>query len=340
MGSNVTLKQIAEELGISAMTVSRAINNQSNVDDNTKEKVLAKAKSMGYTPNHIAKSLVSRKTYTIGVVIPKITHAFFPEVVRGIEEVTNASDYHLFLTNTNEEFEREKEAIETLRSKRVDGILLSSSLTVNDYSFYDELINSDTQLVFFDRCVENLGASCVSVNDRASSRQITDHLIDEHNYKKIAHLSGPRDVSIGKERLNGFKDALRNHHLPIEQQWIVEGGFDEEAGYQAMKELLSLAEEEYPEAVVAVNDPSAIGAIKAMKEEGISIPDDMAIVGFTDDIRAPLLQKPLTTIHQPAYKVGRRAAQKLIDTIDNPDEPAENIELLTELKIRESCGCS
>lgn len=339
MSSEVTLKHIAEALGVSTMTVSRALNNRSNVDEKTREQVLEKAKSMGYTPNHVAKSLVSSKTYTIGVVIPEITHAFFPEVVRGIEEITNASDYQLFLTNANEQFEREKKAIRALQSKRVDGILISSSQTVDDYSFYEDLINTKIKVVFFDRCIENIGASCVSVNDRSSSQKITEHLIDTHGYTKIAHLSGPQDVSIGMRRYQGYLDALRKHNLSLEDKWIISGGFQEESGYEAMQKLLELPEEEYPEAVVSVNDPSAIGAIQAIKEHGLSIPKDIAIVGFTDDIRAPLLETPLTTIHQPAYKVGRRAAEKLLKTIDDPDEPAENIEVLTTLKIRESCGC-
>lgn len=295
---------------------------------------------MGYTPNHVAKSLVSSKTYTIGVVIPEITHAFFPEVVRGIEEVTNTSDYQLFLTNANEQFEREKKAIQALKSKRVDGILISSSQTVDDFSFYEKLINTKTKVVFFDRCIENMGASCVSVNDRSSSRQITEHLIKVHNYQKIAHLCGPKKVSIGQERYQGYLDALREHDLPIKDDWIVSGGFQEEWGYESMKKILSLPNKDYPEAVVAVNDPVAMGAVRAIKEEGLSIPNDIAIVGFTDDIRAPLLETPLTTIHQPAYKVGKRAAQKLLKTIDDPEEPTENIEVLTTLKIRQSCGCS
>lgn len=340
MGSDVTLKHIAEALGVSAMTVSRALNNRSNVDEETREKVLEKAQSMGYTPNHVAKSLVSSKTYTIGVVIPEITHAFFPEVVRGIEEVTNTSDYQLFLTNANEQFDREKNAIRTLRSKRVDGILVSSSQTIDDYSFYEELIGSGTKLVFFDRCIEGIGASCVSVNDQESSRQITEHLIEAHGYTKIAHLSGPQDVSIGKKRYQGYLEALQSHSLPVREKWIISGGFQEERGYKAMTTLLDLPREEYPEAVVAVNDPAAIGAVKAIEEAGLSIPDDIAIVGFTDDIRAPLLDVPLTTVHQPAYEVGKRAAEKLIRAIESDSEEIENVMVPTTLKIRSSCGCS
>ncbi|WP_395087073.1 LacI family DNA-binding transcriptional regulator [Gracilimonas sp.] len=149
MGSEVTLKHIADALGVSSMTVSRALNNRANVDKKTRKRVIDMAQKMGYTPNHVAKSLVSSKTFTIGVVIPEITHAFFPEVVRGIEEVTNNSNYQLFLTNSNEQFEREKAAITALQSKRVDGILISSSQTVDDYSFYENLIKSRTKVVFF-----------------------------------------------------------------------------------------------------------------------------------------------------------------------------------------------
>lgn len=322
------------------MTVSRALNDRSNVDDKTKQRVLEKARSMGYTPNHIAKSLVSSKTYTIGVVIPEIGHAFFPEVVRGIEEITNKADYQLFLTNSNEQFEREKEAIKTLRSKRVDGILISSSQVVDDYRFYRQIINSGTRIVFFDRCIENIGASCVSVNDRFSSEQLTRHLIEEHGYRRIAHLSGPQKVSIGYRRFQGYLDAMKAHELPVEDHWVVEAGFQEKTGYNAMKKLLELHEEERPGAVVSVNDPCAIGALEAIREAGLSVPGDIAIVGFTDDIRAPLLEVPLTTIHQPAYEVGERAARKLIQTIENEKEPVENIEVATTFKIRSSCGCN
>ena len=339
MSSEVTLKHIAQALGVSAMTVSRALNDRDNVDEKTKERVREKAQSMGYTPNRVAKSLVSRKTHTIGVVIPEITHAFFPEVVRGIEEIAYKSDYQLFLTNANELFSREKEAIETLRSQRVDGLLISSSLTHEDYSFYQDIIAGGAKVVFFDRCIDDIGASCVSVNDQESSRKITEHLITEHNHTQLAHLSGPQKVSIGKERLQGYIDALEAHDLTISDEWIIQAGFKENTGYEAMIRLLEKGRENLPEAVVAVNDPTAIGAIEAINEYGLSIPDDIAIVGFTDDIRSPLLNVPLTTVHQPAYEMGERAAKKLINFIEEDDTTVEKIEVPTTLKIRSSCGC-
>lgn len=340
LSSEVTLKHIAEALGVSAMTVSRALNDRDNVDEKTKQRVRKKAHSMGYTPNKVAQSLVSRKTHTIGVVIPEITHAFFPEVVRGIEEVAYKSGYQLFLTNANEQFDREKESIETLRSQRVDGLLISSSLTREDYTFYERIISGGGKVVFFDRCIENIGASCVSVNDRESARNITEHLIKKHGYKKIAHLSGPQKVSIGRERLQGFMDAMNAQQVPMHDKWIEQAGFREDTGYEAMWKLLQNNSSDLPQAVVAVNDPTAIGAIDAINELGLSVPEDIAIVGFTDDIRSPLLEVPLTTVHQPAYEMGQRAAEKLIEEIENDDVPVEKIEVPTSLKIRFSCGCS
>lgn len=339
MSSQVTLKQIADELGLSAMTVSRAINNKSNVDEKTRERVLEKARSMGYTPNHVAKSLVSSKTYTIGVVIPEISHSFFPDVVRGIEEVTYQTNYQLILTHAHEQFEREMKAINTLRSKRVDGLLVSSSLTTTDFSFYQQVIDSGLPFVFFDRCIENIGASCVSVNDKTSSMKATQHLID-HGYKKIGYLSGPQNVSIGKERLEGYLEAMKASNLPVQEEWIVQSDFMEQGGYNAMKKLLELPPATLPRAVTTVNDPAAFGAIEAIKDHGLSIPDDIAIIGFTDDIRASLLACPLTTIQQSGYEVGRKGAEKLVKTIENKEEPVENIEIVTNLIVRQSCGCN
>jgi DNA-binding LacI/PurR family transcriptional regulator len=335
---NITLKEVAEAVGVSTMTVSRVINNRPNVDIKTRQKILEAAGKMGYTPNNVAKSLVSSRTYNIGVVIPEISHSFFPEVVRGIEEATNNKNYQIFLTNTSDNFGKEQKAINALRSQRVDGILVSSSLTTDDFSFYKQIIKSGLPLVFFDRGVEDIGASCIGVNDKTASRQITEHLIS-HNYMSIGYLSGPKRVSIGKERFDGYIEAMTKYNLAIDERLIIENGFNEKCGYEAMNRLLALPKEIRPRAVVAVNDPVAFGAMDAIREAGLSIPNDIAIVGFTDDIRAELVACPLTTVQQPAYEVGKKAASKLIRTIENRDEPVETVELITKLVIRKSCGC-
>ena len=337
MAENVTLKQIAAELGVSAMTVSRALNNLDNVDKKTKKRIVEKARSMGYTPNRVAKSLVSKRTYTIGVVIPEISHAFFAQVVSGIENVLYETNYQLLLTNSAEKTAREKKALETLLAQQVDGILISCSEETEDFSLYKKIIDSGKPLVFFDRCIEGIGASTVSVDDRKGAREMTQHMID-HGYRKFAYLRGP-EISIGKERLEGYRRALKENGIEIRENWIVQSGFKEKGGYKAMIQILE-SDSEIPRAVVAVNDPAAIGAIEAIEEYGYSVPEDIAICGFTDDIRARLLKCPLTTVVQPSESIGRKAAEKLIKVIENKNEPIENIELLTDLVIRKSCGCN
>lgn len=339
MSSRVTLKQIAEELGFSIMTVSRALNNKENVTEKTRVKVLNTAQKLGYRPNYIAKSLVLNKTFTIGVVVPEITHSFFPEVIRGIEEIAYENDYHLILTHSAEDDKRERDAIATLESKRVDGILISTAQTVENFNFYKKVMQNNLPFVFFDRYVNGTGASNVSVNDVESSRKITNHLIEEHGYAKIAHLSGPVKVNIGKKRLEGFRKAMADHGLEVNEKFIVEAGFHERGGADAMRKLLEMPKRERPEAVVAVNDPAAYGAMQTILDYGLKIPDDIALTGFSDDIRSPLMPSPLTTIRQPAYEVGMKASQVLMEHISDENRKAEDIIVDTELVIRDSCGC-
>jgi len=334
----MTGKEIATRLGISMMTVSRALNGRPHVDKKTRDRVLAVARKLGYTPNHIARSLVLKKTNTIGVVVPEISHSFFPEVIRGIEDAVYAAAYHLILTHSAEDYSREQDAINTLESKRVDGLLISTAQTVTDHSTYIEAIRLGLPIVFFDRVVPNIGASCVSIDDEDCSAQITEHLL-HHGYRQIAHLSGPPTVSIGKERLNGYQKALERNGLKVRSDLVAQSGFHEKGGYSAMEKLLRLPPRERPDAVVAVNDPAAFGAMKIIQEHRLRIPMDIAIVGMSDDVRAELMPTPLTTIHQPGYEIGKTAAQTLIAEIEGKSEPGRRIIVRTELVVRKSCGC-
>ena len=339
MPKKVTAKEIAKILGVSTMTISRALNNRPNVNEKTRQRVIDTAHKLGYFPNHIAKSLVLRKTDTIGVVVPEITHSFFPEVIRGIEEITYQQGYRLILTHSAENSLREEDALTTLTSMQVDGLLISTAQNVQDYSIYQQIINRGLPLVFYDRCVKGIGASCVSLDDEESAYLVTEHLI-QHGYRRIAHLSGPLHVLIGKARLNGYFKALENHQIPCDAKLVVESGLQEQDGYLAMQKLLGLPKNEWPRAVVAVNDPAAFGAMKAITERGLSIPEDIAIVGFSDDIRAGLIEPPLTTIRQNAYEIGKHAVKKLLELIENKDLEIEEIVVKGELIIRKSCGCN
>ncbi len=335
----VTATDVAKELGISVMTVSRVLNKKPNVADDTREKVMQTAMRLGYIPNRIARSLVTRKSYTIGVIVPEITHSFFPDVIRGIEEVVYNTGYNLLFIHSAEDESREKKAIQTLEENQVDGILLSMAQTVKKYSFYRKLIENRKPLVFFDRCAKRLGASCVGINDVEMARHMTEHMI-HHGYKRIAHLQGSKNVSIGRDRLLGFRKALEENNLTVNEDLIIESDFHEKGGYSAMISLLELPKKMLPRAVVAVNDPAAFGAMQAILEKGYRIPEDIAVVGFSDDVRAPFTPTPLTTVNQRPYDVGCKAAQKLLRHIDNPNERVEYLMIKTEPIIRRSCGCN
>ncbi len=322
------------------MTVSRALNNRPNVDEETRHKVINTARRLGYVPNGIAKSLVMQKTFTIGVVVPEITHSFFPEAIRGIEEVTSKSGYHLILTHSAEDAARESDVLHLLERQRVDGILISKAQTVEKDEVYEQLVRQRLPVVFFDRCVQGIGVNCVSVNDEEGAKEITEHLIVVHRYPRIAHLSGPQHVSIGEARLRGFKIALQSRDWPFYEGLVVEAGFHESGGYSAMTKLLEMPPEQRPRAVVAVNDPAAFGAMKAIQDWGLKIPQDIALVGFSDDIRSELMDTPLTTVHQPAYEVGKKAAEKLVAVIEGTSSGIEEIVVGTQQVIRNSCGCN
>jgi DNA-binding LacI/PurR family transcriptional regulator len=320
------------------MTVSRALNQRPNVDEETRALVFRTAQKLGYSRNEIAKSLALSRTNTIGVVVPEISHSFFPEAIRGIEEVMYNAGYQLMLTHSAEVALRERDAIHMLESKRVDGILISTAQDITDSDVYEQLIRVGVPVVFFDRCIRGLGATCVSIDDEESSHRLTGHLL-EHGYRRIGHLAGPQRISVGRERLLGFSRAMRDWGVTIDEDLIVESGFHESGGYSAMKRILELPEGRRPRAIVAVNDPAAFGAMKAILDLGFSIPGDVAIVGFSDDIRAPLMPIPLTTVRQPAYALGKLAAERLLAAINGSSSGPEELTVKTELVIRSSCGC-
>ncbi len=334
----ITAEDVAQELGVSVMTVSRVLNKKANVADGTREKVLHTAMRLGYIPNRIAQSLVTRKSFTIGVIVPEISHSFFPDVIRGIEEVVYHTRYNLLFIHSAEDQKREEAAIQTLEENQVDGILISMAQTVKKYTLYRRVAENGKPIVFYDRYARRLGISCVSINDIETARQLTGHLI-QHGYKRIAHLSGSQKVSIGRDRLKGYQKALIEHSVPVTDDLIVESGFHEMGGYNAMKVLLEMPKKKIPRAVVAVNDPAAFGAMQAINEMRYRIPEDIAIVGFSNDIRSEFAPTPLTTVNQQPYEIGRKAAQKLLRHIENPDEPVEHIIVNTEHIIRHSCGC-
>jgi len=330
-----TIKDIARKLNISPSTVSRALRNHPDISSRTKEQVISLAKELDYHPNSIAQSLQKRSTNTIGVIVPEIKYHFFSSVISGIEDVAYESGYIIMVCQSNESYERENINVRTLVSNRIAGLLISISQTTKNDEHFRILQRQGIPFVFFDRVCKNIETSKVVVDDHDGAFRAVEHLILS-GYKRIAHLAGPRSISISQDRFQGYLSALKKYNIPFEDELVVYGGFNEEDGIMGFQRLLQL--DKKPDAIFAVNDPVAIGAFMQIKECGFKIPDDFALVGFSDNPVASLIDPPLTTVAQPKYKIGRIAATLLLEQIENTtDQYKPKVEVLkTQLIIRKS----
>jgi DNA-binding LacI/PurR family transcriptional regulator len=335
MNKRTTIKDIANRLKIHHTTVSRALRDHPDIQPKTKKMVLAMADELNYHPNFLAQNLKAQRTNTIGVIVPEIKTHFFASVISGIEDIAYEAGYVILLSQSNEDFNREVLNTKTLISNHVAGLVVSISQTTQSSDHFKNFLERGGSLVFFDRVCEELNASKVTVDDYNGGFQATEHLIKK-GYKKIAHLGGTRHLSIAKARYSGYRDALEMHHIKVNQDYAFFGGCHERNGKEGMDYLLNLSDP--PDAVFAVNDPVALGAYQAIKNKGLTIPDDIAIVGFSNNPISAVVQPPLTTINQPAYEMGKKAAELLIEQINNSHhelEPKQEV-LKTSLIIRQS----
>jgi len=332
---NITIIDIAKQLNISPSTVSRALRNHPDINPDTKSKILSVADELRYNPNRLAQSLKSKITKTIGIIVPEIKHEFFSSVISGIEHMGYSSGYSILLTQSNEDYQREIMNTKTLLSHRVDGILVSVSENTVDVDHFKSVMKNKVPLVFFDRVSADLQCATVECDDYHGAFTAVEHLI-QRGYKRIAHVAGYEHTSIGKSRLRGYRDALSKHGIPFDPQWVRYGGLNEEDGIKAFESLFG--EGKIPDAFFAVNDPVAVGLFMKIKEKGLKIPDDIALVGFSDNSISSLLDPPLTTVRQPAYKMGEMASRVLIDQLESTIEFENTKHLLleTELIIRKS----
>ncbi len=332
---NTTIIDIAKKLKISASTVSRALNNYPDINEETKKQVKQLAKKLNYWPNPIARSLKSNKTNVIGVIVPEIKHDFFSSAISGIEEVAYHSGFTILVCQSNEDYEREVINTNALMHQRVAGFIVSISQTTTNGDHFQALLDRKIPLVFFDRAFNDIPTYKVIIDDAKSSCIAVTHLI-ERGHKKIAHLSGPIAMDICKQRLKGYKNALKKASLPIMKELIRYGGLQESDGYTSMDSLLR--DNIIPDAIFAVNDPVAIGAFQRIKEAGLRIPQDIAIVGFSNNKITSLIEPPMTTVNQPSFEMGKKAAEILIDMIEKRKNGYTNKTVVfeAELIVRES----
>ena len=333
--NEVTIKDIAKALEVSPSTVSRALSDHPDISDTTKELVIEKAASLNYNPNIVAQNLKSNKTKLIGVIVPEIEHSFFASAISGIEEVAYQSGYIIVVCNSEESYEREVVNTNALVSNRVAGLIVSISQNTTDSDHLKAVMNRNIPLVLFDRVVEDLNTSKVIIDDKTSAYKAVTYLIGK-GYKKIAHLAGKQEINICRLRLEGYCKALQDNHLPVNENYISHGGLHEKDGYNSVAQMIK--DNNIPDAIFAVNDPVAMGAFKKLKEDGFSIPEEVAIVGFSNNPITELIEPKLTTVDQPANKMGKKAAELIINQIESKESTIKfTTEILdTELIVRES----
>ena len=331
-----TMKRIAGELGVSITTVSKVLNNHDDISEATRARVLAKVEELGYRPNAVARSLTLRRTHTLGIVIPDLMHSFFVEIVAGIEPVASAQGYGLLLCTSWEDPQKERSELEMLRGRQVDGIVLASTHGSANAELLLKLLRLGIGLVMIDRD-DNTTVRChrVITDDEAVGRLATAHLI-ANGRRAIAHIGGPPIVH-ARRREKGWREALRAEGIKPAADWIVRVGFMETDGYVAMKQLLSVRPQ--IDAVFAANDPAAIGAMKAISEAGLRVPEDIAVVGAGDIAHGDLLRVPLTTVSWSRQDQGRHAAELLLRHIDDEaEEDPQRVVIPPRLVVRESSG--
>lgn len=335
--TNITIKDIAKKLGVSPSTVSRALKDHPDISQKKKDEINELAKELNYQPNTVALSLRQSKTNTIGVIIPEIAHFFFSAVISGIEDIAHSAGYHVIITQSNESYEREVMNTKALFNSRVDGILMSISRETKQFDHLQSLLDYNVPLVFFDRIADHLNACKVIVNDEQGAYEATTHLIEQGCYR-IAHLAGPQNLAISKNRLNGYKAALADNRYMIDDNLMKvcgQGTFEEAEAIT--NELLDFRFP--PDAIFANNDVAAYGAMMAIRKRNIKIPEEIAIVGFSNWRFSSLIQPALSSVTQPGFKMGQEATRLLMKQINAPDNEesiTETVSLKTNLVIRES----
>jgi LacI family transcriptional regulator len=328
-----TIYTIAEEAGVSIATVSRAFNNHSRISEATKQKIFGIADALGYYPSATARNLSNSTTETIAVIMPQTSRPFFMEMIRGAESICKEKQYHL-LIYTSLDVDEEDSFLSLLPS-RTDGIVLCSPSSTGQY--IERLYKQRFPFVIIGRAVPGMDVNSIRPDNQMGSYQLMDHLIADHKYSQIAFISGPPHQAHSNQRLAGYKQALKDHSIPLREDWIKTGNFEETSGYECTRELLSLPEP--PKAIFAANDPMAIGAMAAATEMGYSLPADLAIVGFDNVSSALYLQPSLTTASVDTFVQGRMAVELLLNYISNPDTPPQEVVMPAPLLLRRSCGC-
>ena len=333
---NTTMKDIADKIGMSVVTVSKALREHPDISYETTQKINAIAEEMGYIPNYLARNLSARNSRTIGVVVPKIAHYFFGSIIENIYDVAFENNYEILLSVSRENAANEIKHLQTLMSMKVDGIIISITQETKDFEIFDVVNERGIPLLFMDRIPPISGANTVAFDDRKGAFKAVEQMI-KVGYRKIGHFAGLDRINIGLQRYLGFEDAMKKYNIPINPEWVIKAGFGEDEGYNSFMKLYS--EDNLPDAIFTVTYPVAIGIYKAVKKLNLRIPEDIDVICFGDAKMQELLSPQLSCIEQPTDQIAKLSMEILLDNIrskQNGFTPRNKI-IGTDLILRETC---
>lgn len=330
---SVTIKDIARLLGISKSTVSRALSEHSDVNAETRKKVLAIAQELQYQPNSIAVNLKQQRTNTIGVLIPDTGNPFFSRAVSGIQKIANTSGYNVMVCQSNESYDTEKSNLQSLVAAHVDGLLVSISRESDRTDHFETLLQKNIPIVFFDRVCQALHTSQVFTDNYDIAFEATQYLIAK-GCRRIATITGPRHLYTSFNRFQGYIDALTRNNLVFDPDYLLLTDYRQGSVQAYTHHLLNL--EERPDAIFAMNDIIAIEMMHIIKKQGLRIPDDIAVLGFNNEPISAFVEPSLSTIEHPAHDIGAAAAEILLSHIKDPTAQPTKKLIRSSLVIRES----
>lgn len=332
--AEVTIYDISRALNISASTVSRGLNNSTQVRKELRKKILQTAQEMGYQHNKFAANLRQKRTRTLGVVIPRIDSHFMSTVISGMEKVANNAGYQLLISQSEESATLEAANIQALFNSRVDGLLVSLSFETKNQDAFKNIFRRDIPLVFFDRVFECNNCVSVVIDNYRAGYEATKHLIDQ-GCKKIVHVTGSMDRNVYSERFRGYRQAMADNSLPFDERLVIVTDLGDSSGVTVVKHLLNNGTT--PDGIFTANDNSAVSIICELKRKGYRVPDDIAVAGFNDDPVSRIVEPNLTTVHYPGRAMGEVAASTMIRILEGTQyEKVNSITLAHELIIRQS----
>jgi len=328
-----TIHDIARELNISASTVSRALQNNPRISLKTREKIIALANSVGYRPNTLASNLRNKRSNTIGIVVPLINRYFFSAVISGVEEVAFKAGYTVVISQSNDLANKEISIVHSMLANRVDGLIISIAMQPTNYEHLKTFRKKNIPLVLFDRTIAEIDTNKIVVDDFMGGFRVTQHLI-EQGFKRIGHMAGPQNLQTYIDRKNGYVEALLKNGISYDASLVITNSLRSEDGIDAVQQLMNLPIP--PDAIFCGNDTTALSSMIYLRDRGIRIPEDFGIVGFSNEPFSKVVSPSISTIAQPGFLMGQKAAELILNQIEHKEKSFKTLVLPTELIVRES----